>query len=120
MTAALPSYVKVLRDGFAEQRESALLRTELESGPPRQAKVKSRVMVTRPVKLMLSSRADFASFKTWYASTINEGADWFTWYDPVTASTLTVRFVSGGFDATPLGSVDGAWVISAQIENWSA
>lgn len=120
MTAALPSYVKVLRDGFSETRESALLRTEMESGPPKQAKVKSRVMVTRPVKMLVMSSADYASFKTWFGTTINEGADWFTWSDPVTASTLTVRFVGGGFDATPLGDVNGAWAISAQIENWSA
>ena len=44
--ATWPSYAGIRHEGFAEQRESALMRTEMESGPPRQTKVRSRVLVT--------------------------------------------------------------------------
>lgn len=118
--ATLPAYVKILRDGYAEQRESALLRTEMESGPPRQTKVKSRVMVTRPVALLLDSKADYLTFLTWYGTTINQGADWFDFTDPVTGSTASGRFVGGGLSAVPMGALAGPWRVSASIETWSA
>lgn len=57
--ATLPATAKILFDGFSEQRESALMRTEMESGPPRQVKTKSRVMIKRPVSLLFSSKADY-------------------------------------------------------------
>lgn len=116
--ATLPAYVKILREGYAERRESALLRTEMESGPPRQAKVKSLVMVQRPVQLQIDTGANYALFITWYGTTINEGADWFDYTDPVSAGTLSARFVGGGFSAVPLGAASGPWRISATIETW--
>jgi hypothetical protein len=116
--ASFPTYAKIMRDGYAEQRASALLRTEMESGPPKQAKIKSRVMVTRPVAILLDTQADYASFLTWYATTINEGADWFDYSDPITGTTLTARFVGGGFTAQPLAAATGPWRLQAQLESW--
>lgn len=118
--ATWPSYAAILVEGFAEQRESALLRTEMESGPPRQAKIKSRVMITRPVSIFLSSAADYASFKTWFGTTINEGADWFTWTDPVDGASKSARFAGGGLEAQPQGGSTNLWRVSAKIETWSA
>jgi hypothetical protein len=116
--ATFPSYAKILREGFAEQRESALLRTEMESGPPRQTKIKSRVMITRPVKIYLDNKADYLSFETWFAVTINEGADWFDWLDPVSGTTKSVRFV-GSMTAAPLSALDGPWAVAGlSLEGW--
>ena len=115
--AAFPSYAKIALSGFAEQRESALLRTQMESGPPKQAKVRSRVMVTRPVTILLGSLSDYQSFITWFSQTIHEGADWFDLTDPVTGTTKSARFVGGGLDATPNGTKN-AWSIKANIETW--
>jgi len=36
--AALPSYVKIMFDGYQQARDSAVMRTDMESGPPRQVK----------------------------------------------------------------------------------
>lgn len=116
--ASLPSYARVLREGYAEQRESALLRTEMESGPPRQTKVKSRVMVTRPLALLFNAQTDYATFLTWYNSTISYGADWFDFIDPRTGSTVTARFVGGGLSAMPMGRFSGPWKVLASIETW--
>lgn len=112
-----PSYAKVLIDGFAEKRESALLRSDFEAGPPRQARVRSLPLVTRPVQIHLDSLADYQSFKTWFATDLNEGAAWFSWTDPVDGVTKNARFVGGGLDAEPRGT-SRLWLIKAQIETW--
>lgn len=117
--AAFPAYAKLLRDGFSERRESALLRSEMESGPAKQAKVRSRVMVTRPVRVMVNSLADYQAFIAWFRDTINEGADWFDWLDPVDNVTKSVRFVGGGMDAEPAAVINGPWFINGlRIEGW--
>jgi len=37
--ASLPTYVTVLYDGYQQTRESGVLRTEFENGPPTASKV---------------------------------------------------------------------------------
>lgn len=115
---SLPSYAKILLEGFSQKRGSALLRSEMESGPPRQSKIKSRVMVTRSIVIRLASLEEFNLFETWYANDINEGAEWFSWNDPVSQSQKAARFVDGGYSASPVGDVGMGWKISAQIETW--
>lgn len=117
-TPTFPAYARLLFDGYRQKRESALLRTEMESGPPRQAKVRSRVMLTRSVKIYLASKADFQAFENWYATTINLGASWFNMVDPVSGATVAGRFVSGGYTATPIAGKLAAWVVEASIESW--
>ena len=117
-TTNFPSYAKILFDGYAQQRESALLRTEMESGPPRQAKVKSRVMITRTVNIHLKTQAEFAAFETWYANDLKEGSIWFNYADPVTGTTKEARFVDGGYSAKFKTKVYGSWIVSAKIESW--
>lgn len=118
--ATLPTYVTVLFDGYQQTRESGILRTEFENGPPRQAKFKSRVMITRAVRLYISSNADFQSFETWFAEDIEQGAMFFNMTDPVKSTTIEARFVGGTYSATPLSSSMNHWQIDCQIESWSA
>lgn len=115
--SSFPSYAKIALAGFAEQRESALMRTQMESGPPKQAKVRSRVMINRPVSILLSSLADYQAFVLWFSQTIHEGADWFDFTDPVDGTTKSARFVGGGLDAVPSDSKN-AWSIKTNIETW--
>lgn len=115
--AAFPSYASIALTGYAEQRESALMRTQMESGPPKQAKVRSRVMVTRPATILLASLSDYQSFVLWFAQTIHEGADWFDFTDPVDGATKSARFVGGGLNAIPNQSKN-AWSIKTSIETW--
>lgn len=117
-THKLPSYAKILLEGFSQKRGSALLRSEMESGPPRQSRIKSRVMVTRSVIIRVASLDEFNLFEVWYANDINEGAQWFNFDDPVSGSEKSARFVDGGYSASPVGDVAMGWKISAQIETW--
>lgn len=116
--ATFPSYARVRMTPFSEKRETALLRSEMESGPPKQAKIKSRVLVERTLSITLTSRADYDAFITWFSVTINEGADWFSWTDPLTRVVKDARFVGGGLDATPVEGNSEVWTIPTKIETW--
>jgi hypothetical protein len=118
--ASLPSYVKILFDGYQQQRESGILRTEFESGPPRQARFKSRVMVTRSAKLYLPTKANFQSFETWFATDLQNGALFFDMTDPVSGSTVQARFVGGSYVARPMSASMQFWEVECQLETWSA
>lgn len=117
-TPTFPSYAKLQLAGYSQQRESALMRTEMESGPPRQAKVRSRVMLTRTVKIYLASKADFQAFETWFASDCNLGSSWFNFTDPVSGATVQARFVGGGYQSQPIGAALNGWMVDAKIESW--
>lgn len=118
--ATLPNYVKILYSGYSQKRESALLRTEMENGPPKQAKIRSRVMITRAAKLYISSKANFQSFETWYRDDLDEGALFFNMTDPVSGSTIEARFVGGGYTATPMSAAMELWEVDVNIESWGS
>ena len=114
---AWPAYAHLLLAGYGESRAPSLLRTEMEDGPPKQARIKSRVMVTRPVTILLQSRSDYLAFIAWFSETIHEGADWFDWTDPVSGTVKSARFVSDVLQATPAGGLS-VWSVTAKLETW--
>lgn len=116
--ATFPTYAQILYSGYSQKKESALLRTEMDSGPPKQAMVKSKVMIVRSVKIYLASKADFASFETWYNTDLSNGALWFDFIDPVSGLTIQSRFRDGGYTAQPMTPAMQDWEVSAQIESW--
>lgn len=118
--ATLPSYVKILFDGYQQTRESGILRTEFENGPPRQARFKSRVMITRQAKLYIDSNADFQTFETWFKNDLQGGALFFTMTDPATKSSIEARFVGGTYSVRPLSSTWNKFEITCQIESWGS
>lgn len=113
-----PAYAKLLFSDYAEQRESALLRTEMEAGPPKQMRIKTKVLKTRPVAVYLGSKADYAAFEAWFSSDISEGAQWFDITDPVTGSIKQARFSGDGLTATPMPGGLDQWIVKAKIETW--
>lgn len=117
--ATFPSYADILYEGFSQARESALIRTEMDSGPPRQAKIKSRVMLTRSVSIYLPSKTALADFESWFQNDINYGASWFNFTDPITGSTVQARFVDGGYTITPMSAKLNHWKLTTKIETWS-
>lgn len=118
--ATFPSYAVLLADGFAQQRESGVSRTQMESGPPKQLKTKSRVLVRRTVTYALRSLSDYNSFVTWFQTTIHFGADWFTWTDPVDSTAKNARIVSQIDEEAPAVPALTDWRVSFTIETWSS
>ena len=117
--ASFPSYAVMLVEGASQQRATAIQRTQMESGPPKQLKTRSRVMVTRPAAALFKSLADFNSFITWFQTTINYGADWFTFTDPVDSSSKNGRIVSQLDSEEPSSSELTHWVVKFKLETWS-
>ena len=118
--ATLPTYVKVLFDGYNEQKQSGIIRTEFENGPPRQARFKSRTMKTRSAKLFIDSNTNFQAFETWFAEDIEQGALFFNMTDPVKGTTIEARFVGGVYSARPLSSSMNKWEVNCEIESWGS
>ena len=117
---SLPSYVTVSFDGFSVKQDSALLRSEMESGPPKQAKIKSRVMIVSEVTFILSSRVNYQYFMTWFNTTLQYGSLWFDWVNPISEQTEQVRIKGGDISATPVNSTFTHWNIKASLESWSS
>ena len=115
---AWPAYAKIKFENFAENRDSGLMRTDMETGPAKQVRIKSLVMVTRPVKIRLESLVNYQAFVVWFSTNINEGADWFNWTDPVSGAVKIARFAEGGLKAQPLAGTLGYWEISQSLETW--
>lgn len=118
--ATWPTYATIAADGFWQRRESAVLRTDMESGPPKQAKIKSRVMVTLDAKVYIQTLADYNSFITWFNTQINRGADWFDWLDPVSKTIKQARIVNGQIDTEYPRVQMRSWVLQLKLESWDA
>jgi hypothetical protein len=119
--AAFPAYAKLAFDGFARERDTAVVRTTMESGPPKQAKIRSRVMLTRPVVYHFDSLADYNSFITWFTTTINRGASWFTWTDPVDSVPKEARIVGGKLEyERPRRKNLDRWEVGFKLETWDS
>lgn len=113
-----PAYAAILFDGYAEEPEPAVIRTEMESGPAKQAMVRSLVTIQRPVKALITSNADYQSFMTWFRTDIKRGALWFDWTDPVDGQVKQARIVGGKIDPRPQRKDMSRWHIGLRIETW--
>jgi hypothetical protein len=120
-TPVWPTYAAVLLASYAEQRESGLLSSDMDSGPSKTVLVKSRVMVRRPLTVLFGSRTDYLAFLAWFQSTLSNGALWFTWTDPVRKAAVQARIKDGTLgDAKPVASValDAGWMLTLTLETW--
>jgi hypothetical protein len=115
-----PSTARLRQPGFAIHRQPAVTRTEMESGPPKQLKTLGRTMVTRSAQAWFDSLEAYRDFIAWHRDSINRGADWFDWTDPVDGALKLARIAGGKFDSEePQGSLQ-RWVISFSLETWDA
>lgn len=117
--AAFPAYMKPLIRGFAKSPNMVISRTEMEDGMTKQAKTKARALVVRPIAYLVRSLADFQAWETFFNTTINGGADWFDWVDPIDGLTKTARIVNGKYTASPLNGLVTDWEVSMEIETWN-
>lgn len=106
--ATLPAYVKV---GFpqAEEPASVVMRSEMDRGVAKQRRIAADAIVTQEVTYYFKSKADAASFETWFYTTLNGGADWFDWTDLRTGAVLQARHVEGKPGALKPATVNWAY-----------
>jgi hypothetical protein len=104
---------------YAEQKESGVIRTQFENGPPRQARFKSRTLKTRNCQLYIDGNQNFQNFESFVVNDLAQGALFFNFTDPLTGQTAEGRLVGGMYSAAPIGVPPNRWVVSCQIESWS-
>lgn len=92
--AALPSYVKLLRDDAGEQFDPGVVVSEMEKGLAKMRVGQSRVVVQVTATLFFKTREDTIAFEDWYFTTIRR-IGWFDWRDPRTGLVRSVRFKGG-------------------------
>lgn len=92
--AALPSYVKLLRDGAGREFDPGVVVSEMEKGLPKMRVGQSRVVVHVAATLFFKTRQDAVAFEDWYFDTIKR-IGWFDWYDSLYGITRSVRFQNG-------------------------
>lgn len=92
--AALPSYVKLLRDSAGEEFDPGVVVSDMEKGLAKMRRSASRVVVSVSATLFFKKRQDTIDFETWYFETIKQ-IGWFDWKDPRTNTVRSVRFKSG-------------------------
>ncbi|MFD2755670.1 hypothetical protein [Comamonas terrae] len=92
--ASLPSYVLVLLDGYAEDQESGVTKSEMERGLSKLRIGQSRVAKTISVNLVFESASDANNFEDWYFGEIKR-IGFFDWLDPRTNMLRSVRFKDG-------------------------
>ena len=92
--AALPSYVRVMRDDAGEQFDPGVVVSDMERGLQKMRVGNSRVAVHVQATLYFGSRADSISFEDWYFNTIKR-IGFFDWKDPRSGTIRSVRFKGG-------------------------
>lgn len=90
----LPSYVQILFDGFGEEFDPSVERTEMERGVPKQRLLNTHVMAEIPVSLLFATQAATAAFEDWYFDVLRR-IGWFQMPHPRTGATITARFKDG-------------------------
>lgn len=116
--ATFPTYAKLMHDGHRVAHAPAVLRTEMESGPPKQIKIHSRSMVTHQVQYAINTVANYQSFWTWFKNDIARGAGWFDWPDPIDDTVRTARIVGGVIEEEQPNRTLDVWVLRFKIEHW--
>lgn len=113
--ATFPTGGKVTFSGFKRKRMSNVIRSDMSSGPPKQALRSSQDMIRFPVSYLFTV-AQYDAFDVWVKNTIKV-VGWFDWTDPKSGSVLNARIVNGDIsDATPLNPHMADWIVKFEIE----
>lgn len=113
--ATFPTGGKLTASGFRRSRMSNVVRTDMESGPAKQALRSSRDTIRFPVTYLFNN-IEYVIFDAWVKNTINK-VGWFTWTEPFRGAVVQARIVNGDIsDAAPLNPHMADWVVSFEIE----
>ena len=109
----LPTY-----DGYALEPESAVTRTDMESGPARQRRRFTQTPTRIPVRWRMSA-VDFATFEAWFRLKLADGAEWFSigLLGGIGMVSHEARFV--GQSSVPYKAVPsrgGIWIVTSILE----
>ena len=105
--ATFPADIPYVLGSATEEVASAVMRSDMERGVPKQRRMASDVMAKVKVTMQFKDIAHHAAFESWYYTQINAGADYFTWQHPRTGATVQARIVGGTLGT--LTPIHGTW-----------
>lgn len=114
---SFPSIGKLLTANYNEKPTSVVLRTDMESGPAKQARRYSQTAVQRQIRYAFTA-AEYATFQTFFYTTIQYGALKFSWVDPVDNTTKDARIVKGEYTAQAISPSLSHYYVSFVLETW--
>lgn len=88
--ASLPQ--SVLAD-VSRKRQSGMIRSQMDTGAAKQRKRFTAVVRQYQASMILTG-AQLATFDSFYESDLGQGATSFTWIDPVTDASCSLRFMA--------------------------
>ncbi len=113
--ATFPTGGKITFSGFKRKRMSNVIRSDMESGPAKQALRSSQDYIRFPVTYLFTE-AEYDTFDAWVKNTIFS-VGWFSWVEPKDGATLQARIVNGDIsDATPINPNMANWIVKFEIE----
>ena len=102
--------------GYSVEPQNAVLKTQMEAGPNRYRKRYTTVPVDIKGGLTLTA-AQMAVFKTFYQTTINQGADWFVFDGLNLGNGYTIGSEAHFTEPYKANLVDrGMWSVSFSLE----
>ena len=107
----LPTFAEFLHDSYRETAPDNVIRTQMSIGPD---KIRKRGTAAPTIcqGIMYMTTAQVATFRTFYDSTINYGADEFDTIHPRTGAAVSVAFIGQPMTA-PRGT---EWNVSMAFE----
>ena len=109
-----PTYAKLIVEGYGEEADHGVLRTEMDGGIAKQRARWSKPIVTRDATIIVQSDADKEAFDAWIDDDLKGGARWFNFKVPRSSRIVQARIVGGKCSwGEPFGT---AWKASCQIE----
>lgn len=111
--ATLPEYAEVLIEGYTEQPNYDVLRSDMDNSVAKQRPRRTLPIVTRQVKIKIGDVSNKIAFDKWFESDIHGGSNFFTYIDPVDKKTKQARFVGGAIKWSTPGSI---WFLDAELE----
>lgn len=110
------SYYKRMR-AYTTAPQPSIRRTPMSDGLSKQAKRYQRTLDQHSVEYLMTN-AQYLAFRTWWENTVEFGALWFDFVDPITDATIDGRIVGGSYSSTPYTASQSYWVVSMAVETW--
>ncbi|AAP58686.1 19R [Xanthomonas phage Xp10] len=94
----LPSYCQLLVEGYSEEYDPAIERSEMERGLAKQRIKNTYGLMRFTVRALIQGQANIDAFDSWYLDDIRR-IGFFTMVQPRTRQTINARFVEGKIGA---------------------
>lgn len=113
MLPRFPEYASVLDEGFTEESNYGVLRTEMDNGMAKQRARWSKAVIKRTVQVFVKNNSEKTQFDHWVRDELHGGAGWFEYDDPISQNRCKARIVNGVVNWSTPGV---AWKGQCQME----